>query len=52
MKYKRKRSEHIKGSEERYVLGQKTTCEMSMVIPFIKLQKRHIFPKQLNGEKI
>ena len=38
MKYKRKRSEHIKGSEERYGLGQKTTYEMFWVIPFIKLQ--------------
>ena len=29
---------YIKGSKERYVLGQNTTCEFSGVIPFIKLQ--------------
>ena len=31
-------SKHIKGSKERYLLGQNTTCEFSGVIPFTKLQ--------------
>ena len=32
------RSKHIKGSKERYLLGQKYNLKIFGVIPFIKLQ--------------
>ena len=31
-------SKHIKGSKERCLLGQNSTCKLSGVIPFMKLQ--------------
>ena len=31
-------SKHIKGSEERYLLGQKQSLQIFGVIPFVKLQ--------------
>ena len=32
------RSKHIKGSKERYLLGQKHTLQIFGKIPFVKLQ--------------
>ena len=46
--YKTK-SKHIKGSKERFLLGQKHNLQIVGVIPFIKLKTT--LKQQLNGEK-